>query len=59
MKNIRISTGSLKGINKHLKKDGLKMCSETYMVLPLKDKYFGKRFVDGEYIYQPYCKFAR
>ena len=55
MKKVTISTATLKEMNKSLVKDNLKICSETHMILPLEDKYWGKR---GD-IYQAYCRFAR
>lgn len=59
MKKVKISTSVLKAMNVALATDGLKICSETYLILPLKDKFWGKRTLQGVEAYEPYCKFAR
>ena len=56
---MRLSTRTLRSVNKTLKLEGMKICAETMMLLPLTDKFFGTRMTSRGQIYQAYSKLAR
>lgn len=53
----QISTSALRRINKILKEENLKMCSETGLILHI--DHFGTRVMRGQEVPQSYSKIAR